>query len=86
MGALGWFTAAVDGGWGWGVVAAVDGLWGGGHVVGRKQRGTVRWWGEGLFSISMNIDCFRTSVYTYGHRLLKTRLPVRSAKDKPQIG
>ena len=23
---------------------------------------------------------------TYGHRLLKTRLPVRSAKDKPQIG
>ena len=22
----------------------------------------------------------------YGHRLLKTRLPVRSAKDKPQIG
>ena len=24
--------------------------------------------------------------FTYGHRLWKTRLPVRSAKDKPQIG
>ena len=28
----------------------------------------------------------KTNNSTYGHRLLKTRLPVRSAKDKPQIG
>ena len=32
-------------------------------------------------SINTNGDVFRT----YGHRLSKTRLPVRSAKDKPQI-
>ena len=29
---------------------------------------------------------FKKVPSTYGHRLLKTRLPVRSAKDKPQIG
>ena len=32
------------------------------------------------------IDCNSDLFSTYGHRLLKTRLPVRSAKDKPQIG
>ena len=34
-----------------------------------------------LYIFSNNRD-----LITYGHRLLKTRLPVRSAKDKPQIG
>ena len=28
----------------------------------------------------------KSILFTYGHRLWKTRLPVRSAKDKPQIG
>ena len=32
------------------------------------------------------INPFKMIFRTYGHRLLKTRLPVRSAKDKPQIG
>ena len=32
------------------------------------------------------IFCIKSISPTYGHRLLKTRLPVRSAKDKPQIG
>ena len=36
-----------------------------------------------LFS---NIFHNKGILFTYGHRLLKTRLPVRSAKDKPQIG
>ena len=43
-------------------------------ALGRRLRtyGIIFWFMKGL--------C------TYGHRLLKTRLPVRSAKDKPQIG
>ena len=35
---------------------------------------------------SANIFHNRTFPFTYGHRLRKNRLPVRSAKDKPQIG
>ena len=35
---------------------------------------------------SGDINWFKHFPRTYGHRLLKTRLPVRSAKDKPQIG
>ena len=34
----------------------------------------------------LNISPIKDFSRTYGHRLLKTRLPVRSAKDKPQIG
>ena len=45
---------------------------------------------EGEVSVSMIgcwvIDISKRYSSTYGHRLLKTRLPVRSAKDKPQIG
>ena len=33
-----------------------------------------------------NIFYIGSKSFTYGHRLLKTRLPVRSAKDKHQIG
>ena len=36
----------------------------------------------GCMVICLNRDLSNT----YGHRLWRTRLPVRSARDKPQIG
>ena len=46
------------------------------HVAGDLQ----------TFNFLVNIFELKPISPTYGHRLLKTRLPVRSAKDKPQIG